>query len=107
MTPGEFKFSHRGAAGTLVDADPAGNSGENTTMELSEQERTIMRSPPGILALGALLDHIVTCDCSYKNVKQVWNNEENDTLRLAYQHHVSLPQQNRLFKTSNKTSAAF
>ena len=109
MTPGEFKFSHRGAVDTLSDPKPTETPEDNMTKELTHQERTIMRSPPGILALGAVLDHIITCDCSYKHVKRVWNDEENDTLRLAYQHHTAMPKKTgRLLKTSsNDALAAF
>jgi hypothetical protein len=50
---------------------------------------SFLRSPPAILALGAMLDHILTCDCSFRNVPKMLQDETNDTLQMAYRHHTT------------------
>jgi hypothetical protein len=54
-----------------------------------KDEASFLRSPPAILALGAMLDHILTCDCSFRNVPKMLQDETNDTLQMAYRHHTT------------------
>jgi hypothetical protein len=61
----------------------------DTSNKKKKRSSPTMRSPPAILALGAVLDHIMTCDCSFKHVKTVLTDQSNDTLKIAYQHHTA------------------
>lgn len=47
------------------------------------------RSPTFILALGAMVDHLTRCDCTFQQVAPMYNDPTNDTLKVAYRHHTS------------------
>jgi hypothetical protein len=59
----------------------------NTPNKKTQQCPQSMRSPSAVLALGAVLEHMMTCDCSFRHVKKVLSDESNDSLKIAYQHH--------------------
>jgi hypothetical protein len=61
----------------------------DTSIKKKKRPSPTMRSPPAVLALGAVLEHIMTCDCSFRHVKNVLADESNDTLKIAYQHHAA------------------
>lgn len=61
-----------------------------TTMAINpdgSSRKDIFKSPTTILAVGAALDHLLKCDWGCSNVGQVLNDQDADTLRLAYRHH--------------------
>jgi hypothetical protein len=60
---------------------------DTSNKKKKQRSSSTMRSPPAVLALGAVLEHIMTCDCSFRHVKNVLADESNDTLKIAYQHH--------------------
>jgi hypothetical protein len=83
------------ATAEIISRPKPGTISEQDKQHPEKKQNDITRSPPGILALGAVLDHIVSCDCSCRHVNEVWNDGENDTLRLAYQHHAAAPNDKR------------
>ncbi|KAG7339569.1 hypothetical protein IV203_025093 [Nitzschia inconspicua] len=72
-----------------------------------QQKHEYIRSPPAILAVGAILDHILTCDCSFRQVSKVLHDETNDSLKLAYQHHQQPKSEEQALQQWSNTAAAF
>jgi uncharacterized protein (DUF4415 family) len=71
-----------------------------------KKDGDIIPTPTGVLAMGAVLDHIMKLDCSCSNLNKVLKDEENDTLKLAYKHHNNSLNQNKGSRQKKKNASS-